>query len=62
MVYRFAEDEHVDLRYAENIVAITADTFIKLPYEDGKTKYTYVVTALDRMHNESKAKKEHIKL
>lgn len=35
---------------------------IKLPYENGKTKYRYVVTALDRLHNESKAVKKKIKL
>ena len=62
VVYRFAPDEHVDLRFAENIVAITRNTFIKLPYEDGSTKYTYVVTALDRMQNESKGNKESVKL
>jgi len=43
-------------------VAITADTFLKLPYSDGRQRYTYVVTALDRMSNESKAVKKKIKL
>ena len=54
VVYRFAEGEPIDLEYAENIVAITPNTFYKLPYEDGSRKYTYVVTALDRLQNESK--------
>ena len=62
VVYRFAPDERVDLRFAENIVAITRNTFIALPYEDGKTKYTYVVTALDRVQNESKGNQEKVKL
>ena len=31
-------------------------------HENGKTKYRYVVTALDRLHNESKAVKKKIKL
>lgn len=47
---------------ASKIVAITPDTYYKLLYVDGKTKYTYVVTALDRMSNESKGKKVKIKL
>ena len=37
---------------------LRAITFYKLPYEDGKTKYRYVVTALDRLHNESKICKQ----
>lgn len=62
VVYRFAHGEHVNLDYAENIVAITTNTFYKLPYEDGSRKYTYVVTALDRLQNESKSRKEKVKL
>ena len=45
-----------------HIVAITRDTYYKLPYENGKTKYNYVVTALDRLHNESKGAKKKVKL
>lgn len=44
------------------LVAVTSDTFFKLPYVDGKTKHTYVVTSLNRIHNESKAVKKKIKL
>ncbi len=62
VVYRFAEDERIDLDYAENIVAITTTPFYKLPYVDGTTEYTYVVTALDRLHNESKKVKLKVKL
>ena len=54
VVYRFAKGEKVNLDDASKIVAITGDTFYRLPYKDGKTTYTYVVTALDRLHNESK--------
>ena len=61
-VYRFGQDEPIDLSFAENIVAITGNTFYKLPYEDGMLKYTYVVTALDRLHNESKKVKCKVKL
>jgi hypothetical protein len=35
---------------------------MKLPYTDGRAKYTYVVTALDRLQNESKGVKEKVKL
>ena len=62
VVYRFAKGEKVDLDDASRIVAITHDTFYKLPYANGKTKYTYVVTALNRLHNESKARKETVRL
>lgn len=62
VVYRFAPGEKVDISNPSKIVAITSDSFYKLPYEDGRTKYTYVVTALDRMHNESKISKKKIKL
>ena len=62
VVYRFAKDEPVDLNDASNIVAVTRNTFYKLPYKDGKKRYTYVVTALDRLHNESKSVKKKVKL
>ena len=62
VVYRFGPDEKVDLNRSENIVTITSQTLLKLPYVDGKTKYTYVVTALDRLQNESKGEKEKVKL
>lgn len=62
VVYRFNNGEKINLDDNSKIVKITYDTMYKLPYVDGKTKYTYVVTALDRMSNESKAKKKKIKL
>lgn len=62
VVYRFDNGEKVNLDDPSHIISITRDTFYKLPYEDGKTKYRYVVTALDRLHNESKAVKKKIKL
>lgn len=60
VVYRFDNKEKVNLNDPSHIVAITNDTFYKLPYENGKTKYRYVVTALDRLHNESKAVKKKL--
>ena len=62
VVYRFGNKEDVNLKDPSHIVTITRDCFYKLPYEDGKTKYRYVVTALDRLQNESKAVKKKVKL
>lgn len=62
VVYRFENKEPINLNDATKIVTITRDTFCKLPYENGKVKYQYVVTALDRLHNESKPVKRKVKL
>lgn len=62
VVYRFNNKEKVNLNDPSKIVAITRDCFYKLPYENGKTKYRYVVTALDRLNNESKYESEKVKL
>ena len=62
MIYRFAKGEKVNVDDASKIVAITDKPFYKLPYDDGKTKYTYVVTALNRIQNESKPASKKVKL
>lgn len=62
VVYRFRKDEKVNLDDATRIVAITRSNYYKLPYENGKTKYRYIVTALDRLQNESKPVSKKIKL
>ncbi len=62
VVYRFAANEKVDINDPSKIVAVTAATYCKLPYNDGKQKYTYVVSALNRLQNESKVVKKKIKL
>lgn len=62
VVYRFRKGERIDLNDASHILAITPQTFYRLPYQGGKEKYTYIVTALDRLHNESKPVKEKVKL
>lgn len=62
VVYRFNTDELINLNDPSKIVTVTYDNFCKLPYIEGKTKAVYVVTALDRMSNESKGKKKKIKL
>ena len=59
----WASNAHQYAVYCDGtLVAVTSDTFFKLPYVDGKTKHTYVVTSLNRIHNESKAVKKKIKL
>jgi len=62
VVYRFEDGEKVSTDNPAKIVAITTNTFLKLPYVDGRHKYTYVVTALDRLQNESKLAKKKVKL
>ena len=62
VVYRFNDKEKVNIDDPSHIVAITRDNFYKLAYEDGNTTYRYVVTALDRLHNESKSVGKKIKL
>ena len=57
VVYRFAQHEKVDLSRPERIVAITNNNFFELP--EGKA--SYVVTALDRMSNESKGVVKKVK-
>jgi len=61
-VYRFIKGEEIDTTDPSHIVAITMDPFYKLPYENGQVKYYYCITALDRLHNESKIVKKKIKL
>ena len=62
VVYRFNNGEKVDVKDPSKIVAITENTYYKLPYEDGKTNYIYFVTALDRLQNESAVAKKKVKL
>ncbi|MDH6355357.1 uncharacterized lipoprotein YddW (UPF0748 family) [Dysgonomonas sp. PH5-45] len=62
VVYRFAKGEAKNTGNARNIVAITRDTRVVLPYEGGKNKYEYVVTSVDRFHNESKGKSKKVTL
>ena len=62
-IYRFAEGEPIDLSNGRNLVTTTRETGYLLPYQKGTEKYTYVITAVDRMHNESKkGKKVTVKL
>ena len=62
VVYRFAHGEKVNTDDPSHIVTLTRNTYCKLPYTGGNEKHIYVVTALDRMENESKAVKKKVKL
>lgn len=62
VVYAFKKGEKIDIDKAQNIVAITSNTFYRLPYADGKTAYTYVVAPLNRIQNEGKIVKKKVKL
>ena len=46
----------------EHLIAVTSNTCYQLPYQGGHEKYVYVVTALDRLQNESKGVKKKVKL
>ena len=62
VVYRFRNGETIDLFNPSHIVTVTSQTLLKLPYQGGHEKFTYVVTALDRLQNESKGAKVKVKL
>ena len=61
-VYRFEKGEKVNTEDPSKLVAITSNTYLKLPYKDGRQKYTYVITALNRLQTESKVVKKTVKL
>ena len=62
VVYCFKRGERIDINDPAHIVTITKDTYLKLDYKGGNNRYTYVVTALDRLQNESKKVKKKVKL
>lgn len=62
VVYRFNDGEPIDTSNPARIVAITREPFYRLPYDNGKRKYQYVVTAVDRFHNENTGKIKKVKL
>lgn len=62
VVYRFRKGEKRNYDDPSKIVAITRNTVYRLPYTDGQIKYSYAVTALDRMQNESKPKRKTVRL
>lgn len=63
VVYKFDKGEKINLNDASKIIKITTDEFYKIPQTSLNSKQGayYVVTALDRMNNESKPKKKLIR-
>lgn len=61
-VYRFKEHEIIDMDNPSKLVAIVRTNEYQLPYDNGKTVYRYVVSACDRLHNESKGRLIKVKL
>ena len=59
-VYRFDKSEKVNLHDTSHLKAIVSDTFYEMPANE-QPPCVYVVTALDRMQNESKEVKVKIK-
>lgn len=59
VVYRFDKGERINLGDASKIVTVTPNTFYRLPVAGNGA--TYAVTALDRLSNESKAKRVRVK-
>ena len=63
VIYRFFHNEKINLQKPSRIVKITNKMHYMLPYNDGSTKYTYVVTSIDHFNNESrKGKSKKVKL
>lgn len=54
-VYRFRQGENIDLESPEHLISLQSKTEFSDPEAHGHENYTYVVTALDRLWNESKA-------
>ena len=57
VVYRFAQNAKCDTGRASAILAVTSEPSYRI-ISDPTGRYTYVVTALDRFHNESKPSKK----
>jgi uncharacterized lipoprotein YddW (UPF0748 family) len=63
VIYCFKNGEKIQLNNPAKIVSVTNKTSFLLPYEKGTMKYKYVVTSVDRFHNETKkGKSKKVKL
>ena len=63
VIYRFKDKEKTQLDNPSKIITVTNQTSLLLPYEKGVIKYKYVVTSVDRFHNETKkGKSKKVKL
>ena len=63
VIYKFRDGEKTRLDDPSKIVVLTRKTALLLPYVKGTLKYKYVVTSVDRFHNETKkGKSKKVKL
>ena len=62
VVYCFKKGERLNTDDPSHIVAITHDPFYEIPTTMEQGKYVYLVTALDRLQNESKTVKKKVKM
>ncbi|MDR0428878.1 MAG: family 10 glycosylhydrolase [Tannerellaceae bacterium] len=63
VIYCFGRGERINLDNPANILEITKETSCFVPYRNGgKNTFRFVVTAVDRYHNESKGKRINLKL
>ena len=62
IVYRFGAKERINLDDPSRIVGYTRSIHFPLPYENGKTSYQYVVTAVNRYNIESAPKRRVVRL
>jgi hypothetical protein len=62
VVYCFKKGEDLQIDDPSHIVTITKENYYEIPYSLEPGKYVYLVTALDRMQNESKPAKKKVKL
>ena len=62
VVYCFKRGEDLNTDDPSHIVAITKETFYEIPTTMEQGRYVYLVTALDRLQNESKTVKKNVKL
>ena len=61
-VYRFGEKEPVDIENPAALVGIVREPHYRLDYKKGTERCVYVVTAVDRMHNESEPRSLKVRL
>ena len=62
VVYKFGKKETINTDDASHIVAITHQPWYNLPYVNGKEKFVYIITPVNRIGNEGTGKKVKIKL
>ena len=63
VIYRFKDGEKTQLNDPSKIITTTKETSYLLPFNRGTIKYKYVVTSVDRFHNETKkGKSKKVKL